>query len=420
MKRHTHYRTQLVDDLSRIGRDAWNALVATDRDATPFLRYEFLQALHESGCASPRTGWTPTYLTLTDDLGLAAALPLYRKDHSFGEYVFDWAWAQAHEERGIAYYPKWLAAVPFTPAPGSRLIARDAPARSELVRCLLELVQGSRLSSLHVLLAPPGQVEALVGAGLMVQRGVQFHWHNAGYSDFEQFLAALSQDKRKKIRAERRKVREAGVELERRVGSQITEEDWRFFHRCYRITYAQHGSTPYLSLGFFLQLARTMPQNLALVLARRDGVPVASAFGVFSAGTGAMFLPGAGGTSSPSTGGMSSPGAGGAFSPGAGGTLYGRYWGATEFVSCLHFECCYYQMIELAIQQQLAVFEGGAQGTHKVARGLEPVQTLSAHWIANGPLRRAIAAALARQSQHVSLAMDELTERSAFKAAGGA
>ena len=385
MKRHIHYRTQLVDDPSRIGRDAWNALVAADPDATPFLRYEFLQALHESGCASPRTGWTPTYLMLSDDLGLAAALPLYRKDHSFGEYVFDWAWAQAHEERGIAYYPKWLAAVPFTPAPGSRLIARDAPARGELVRCLLELVQGSNLSSLHVLLAPPDQIQALEGAGLMVQRGLQFHWHNAGYSDFDQFLAALSQDKRKKIRAERRKVREAGVELERRVGKQITEEDWRFFHRCYRITYAQHSSTPYLSLGFFLQLARTMPENLALVLARRDGAPIASAFGVFSAGTG--------------------------------GTLYGRYWGATEFVSCLHFECCYYQMIELAIEQQLAVFEGGAQGTHKVARGLEPVQTLSAHWIANGPLRRAIAAALARQSQHVSLAMDELTERSAFRAA---
>ncbi len=387
MKRHIHYRTQLVDDPSRIGRDAWNALVASDPHATPFLRYEFLQALHESGCASARTGWTPTFLTLTDDQGLAAALPLYRKDHSFGEYVFDWAWAQAHEERGIAYYPKWLAAVPFTPAPGSRLIARDAPARGELVRCLLELVQGSNLSSLHVLLAPPDQIETLEGAGLMVQAGLQFHWHNAGYSDFGEFLAALSQDKRKKIRAERRKVHEAGVELQRRVGRQITEEDWRFFHRCYRITYAQHSSTPYLSLGFFLQLARTMPENLALVLARREGAPIASAFGVFSAG--------------------------------AGGTLYGRYWGATEFVSCLHFECCYYQMIELAIEQQLAVFEGGAQGTHKVARGLEPVQTLSAHWIANGPLRRAIAAALARQSQHVSLAMDELIERSAFKAAGG-
>ncbi len=343
-------RVRLIDDLSRIGHGAWNELLAADADATPFLRYEFLHALHESGCASARTGWTPTYLTLTDAQGLAAAVPLYRKDHSFGEYVFDWAWAQAHEERGLAYYPKWLAAVPFTPAPGSRLIARDAQARSELARQLLALVQDSNLSSLHVLLAPTAQIEMLAAAGLLVQAGVQFHWRNGGYRDFEQFLAALSQDKR----------------------------------RCYRITYAQHRSTPYLSLAFFQQLARTMAENLMLVLAHRDGAPVASAFGVFDTRAG-------------------------------GGTLYGRYWGATEFVSCLHFECCYYQMIEFAIERGLAVFEGGAQGAHKVARGLDPVPTLSAHWIADPVMRRAIAAALARQSHHVSRALDELAERSAFK-----
>ncbi len=377
-------RVRLIDDLSRIGRSAWNELLAADADATPFLRYEFLHALHESGCASARTGWTPTYLTLTDAQGLAAAVPLYRKDHSFGEYVFDWAWAQAHEERGLAYYPKWLVAVPFTPAPGSRLIARDAQARSELARQLLALVQDSNLSSLHVLLAPTAQIEMLAAAGLLIQPGVQFHWRNGGYHDFEQFLAALSQDKRKKIRAERRRVREAGVELQRRTGTDITEHDWRFFHRCYRITYAQHGSTPYLSLAFFQQLARTMPENLMLVLAHRDGAPVASAFGVFDTRAG-------------------------------GGTLYGRYWGATEFVSCLHFECCYYQMIEFAIERGLAVFEGGAQGAHKVARGLDPVPTLSAHWIADPVMRRAIAAALARQSHQVSRALDELAERSAFK-----
>jgi uncharacterized protein len=389
LKPPSHYRTQLIDHLHRIGSAEWNALLAADPDATPFLRYEFLHALHQSGCASARTGWVPTFLTLSDELGLAAAVPLYRKDHSFGEYVFDWAWAQAHEERGMAYYPKWLAAVPFTPAPGSRLLARDAHARRELVRQLIALVQESGLSSLHVLLAPPAQIEMLAAAGLTVQHGVQFHWRNDSYRDFEQFLAALSQDKRKKIRAERRKVREAGVELVRRVGGQIREDDWRFFHRCYRITYAQHQSTPYLSLAFFQQLARTMPENLMLVLAHRDGVPIGSAFGVFD------------------------PRAGG-------GTLYGRYWGATEFISCLHFECCYYQMIEFAIEQGLAVFEGGAQGTHKVARGLEPVPTLSAHWIAHPTMRRAIVAALARQSHQVSRALDELAERTAFKATGTA
>ena len=387
MKPPPHYRTQLIEHLDRIGAAAWNDLLAADPDATPFLRYEYLHALHASGCASARTGWTPAFLTLADGRDLQAAVPLYRKDHSFGEYVFDWAWAEAHERHGLPYYPKWLAAVPFTPAQGSRLIARDAGARRELVRRLLELVQDSRLSSLHVLLAPPDQIDELAGAGLLVQRGVQFHWRNAGYRDFEQFLAALSQDKRKKIRAERRKVREAGVQLERRIGSAISEEDWRFFHRCYRITYAQHHSTPYLSLAFFQQIARTMPQSLALVLARRGGAPIASALGVLDA------------------------------RPGAGGTLYGRYWGATEFVSCLHFECCYYQMIELAIEQGLAVFEGGAQGTHKVARGLDPVPTQSAHWIADAGMRGAIAAALARQDRQVGRALDELAERSAFSAA---
>jgi predicted N-acyltransferase len=381
LKPPIHYRTQLVSSLGQIGREAWNELLAADPDTTPFLRYEFLDALHGSGCASPRTGWTPSFLTLSDDQRLAAAVPLYRKDHSFGEYVFDWAWAEAHEQRGLAYYPKWLAAVPFTPAPGSRLIARDANARDALARSLVELAQKAGLSSLHVLLAPPAQIETLAAAGLLVQSGVQFHWRNAAYRDFEGFLAALSQDKRKKIRAERRKVGEAGIVLERRIGNQISEDDWRFFHRCYRITYAQHASTPYLSLAFFLQLARTMPEHLMLVVARRDGQPVASAF--------AVFCPHA-------------------------GTVYGRYWGATEFVSCLHFECCYYQMIDFAIERNLAIFEGGAQGAHKVARGLDPVPTWSAHWIKDAALRRAIGAALARQSQHVDRAIDELQEHSAL------
>ena len=387
MKPPIHYRTQLIDRLRQISRNDWDQLLAADADATPFLRYEFLDALHESGCASPRAGWTPSLLTLSDQQGLAGAVPLYRKDHSFGEYVFDWAWAEAHEERGLAYYPKWLAAVPFTPAPGSRLIARGPSERAALARALVELAQQSGLSSLHVLLAPPAQIETLADAGLLVQQGVQFHWRNAGYRDFEAFLAALSQDKRKKIRAERRTVREAGLVLERRVGHEIREEDWRFFYRCYRITYAQHASTPYLSLAFFLQLAHTMPEHLMMVVARRDHQPVASALGVFG--------------------------------PRAqGGTVYGRYWGATEFVSCLHFECCYYQMIEFAIERQLAVFEGGAQGTHKVARGLDPVPTWSAHWIKDAALRRAIAAALARQSQHVDRAIDELQEHSALRGGG--
>jgi len=375
---------RLVDRLEQIGPTAWSELLAHDPDATPLLRYEFLDALHRSGCASERTGWTPSYVTLFQGERLAAAAPLYRKDHSFGEYVFDWAWARAHQERGLPYYPKWLVAVPFTPASGSRLLARDEHARAALADALVDLARKSKMSSLHVLLAPPAQVEALAAAGLMLQPGVQFHWRNAGYADFDQFLSALAQDKRKKIRAERRKVQEAGVTLTRRVGRQITDQDWHFFHHCYCITYARHDSTPYLNLEFFLQLARTMPENLMLVLARHEGQPVASAFAVFGSGPGA-------------------------------GTLYGRYWGATAFIPCLHFECCYYQMIEFAIEQRLALFEGGAQGVHKMARGLDAVPTWSAHYVADPVMRRAIAAALDRQAREVGRAIDELAERSALK-----
>jgi len=399
LKPPVHYRTQIVADLECIGARAWNQLALADPDSNPFLRYEFLHALHATGCASARTGWTPAYLTLDDDAGLAAAVPLYRKDHSFGEYVFDWAWARAHEERGLAYYPKWLAAVPFTPAPGSRLLARDATARAELVRRLVGVARESQLSSLHVLLAPGAQIEALAHAGLMIQRGMQFRWRNRGYEGFEQFLQALSHDKRKKIRAERRKVREAQVQIERRVGVQIREEDWRFFHQCYRITYAQHGSAPYLNLAFFQRIASSMPDSLLLVLAHRNGHPVAGALGVFCDSSADQ---------------SAARGADGAL----GGTLYGRYWGATEFIPCLHFECCYYQMIEFAIEREIAVFEGGAQGGHKVARGLEPVPTHSAHFVADAALSRAIAAALARQERELGGVLDELAEHTAFKVSG--
>jgi len=384
LKPPIHYRTQIIGHLAQIGRDGWNGLLARDPDATPFLSYEFLDAMHQSRCAGAHTGWAPCFLSLHDEQGLAAAVPLYRKDHSFGEYVFDWAWAQAHEQRGLAYYPKWLAAVPFTPAPGTRLLARDAAARAALATALVEHARQSDLSSLHVLLAPAAQVQALAAEGLMVQPGVQFHWRNASYAHFDQFLAALSHDKRKKIRAERRKVREAGVELRRFAGGEISDEHWRFFYRCYRTTYAEHGSSAYLNPAFFQQLARTMPESLMMVIASRQDRPLAAAF--------AVLCPRA-----------------------AGGTLYGRYWGATEYVSCLHFECCYYQMIEFAIERRLAVFEGGAQGAHKVARGLAPVPTWSAHWIRDVPLRRAIAHALTRQSRQVDQALDELSEHTAFR-----
>jgi len=382
------YCTQVVADPARIDRDAWNALITADAHANPFLRHEYLAALTASGAATAASGWQPRFLLLHQGGQLVAAAPLYAKDHSYGEYVFDWSWAEAYHRAGLTYYPKWLVAVPFTPVPGARLLARDDGARERLADALLAHARASGLSSLHVLLPPARDVAALARAGLLLRDGVQFHWRNRGYAGFDDFLAQLAQDKRKKIRAERRKVRDAGVALERRVGRDIGEADWRFFFRCYLATYRAHFSSPYLNLDFFLRLAETMPQHLLLVLARRDGQPVAAALGVFDAQT-------------------PEP------------RLYGRYWGAIEPISCLHFECCYYQMIEFAIERRLAWFEGGAQGAHKLARGLDPVPTQSAHWLAHPAMREAVARFLQRERAGVAAAIDELNEHRAFKAAAG-
>jgi hypothetical protein len=381
------YCTQLVSDLASIGRDRWDALVAADPHANVFLRYEMLHALHATGCAAPRAGWAPQYLVLWRGSQLAGAVPLYAKGHSYGEYVFDWAWAEAYqrsERAGLAYYPKWLAAVPFTPVGGSRLIAVDEAARARLADALVAHAQASELSSLHVLFAPRAQIDLLAARGLLVRHGVQFHWRNAGYVDFDAFLAALVQPKRKKIRAERRKVAEAGVRLTRKTGRDITREDWQFFFRCYRQTYATHGSTPYLNLRFFERIGEALGDHVVLVVAERAGAPIAAGLGVFDGTPGTA-------------------------------RLYGRYWGALAEVPCLHFEICYYQMIEFAIERGIEVFEGGAQGAHKLARGLDAVETLSAHWIADAPMRAAIGRFLERETDHVEHTLDELHEHRAFK-----
>jgi predicted N-acyltransferase len=375
------YCTQIVSDLATIGRARWDSLVAQDPDATVFLRFDFLHALHASACAAPDTGWTPQYLTLWQGDTLAAAVPLYVKGHSYGEYVFDWSWAEASERAGHRYYPKWLAAVPFTPVGGSRLLARDDTSRAALADALLVLAERSGLSSLHLLFAPQAQLDLLTARGLLRRHGVQFHWRNAGYRTFDDFLAALAQPKRKKIRAERRKVAEAGIVMQRKVGDAISDDDWRFFHRCYRATYAAHGAPPYLNLDFFERIGATLAPHLLLVLALRDGQPVAASLGLFDANA-----------------------------------LYGRYWGAVEAVSCLHFEACYYQMIEFAIERGISRFEGGAQGAHKLARGLDPVPTGSVHWIANPALRAAVARFLEREREHVIETLDELDEHRAFRA----
>jgi predicted N-acyltransferase len=375
-----NYRTHIVSSLSEIGQAAWDALVGLQQNANPFLSYAFLHALHESGSASARTGWQPQYIALYDGDELAAALPLYVKDHSYGEYVFDWAWADAYQRHGLDYYPKLLSAIPFTPVTGPRLLARDARARAALVEVLRATQQAADVSSSHILFPPDDEARQLADAGYMLRSGVQFHWENAGYEDFEAFLATLEHKKRKNIRAERRKVREAGVTLRRVRGVDALDADWRFFSRCYRHTYSEHHSTPYLNLDFFQRIGATMPQNVLLVIAERDGKPIASSLVIHT-----------------------------------GDTLFGRYWGALEHVPCLHFETAYYQPLEFCIEQGIATFEGGAQGEHKMARGFLPTRTWSAHWLAHPSFADAIERFLERESGGIDEYIDELNDRNPFR-----
>src|SRR5688572_25245077 len=263
---------RVVESLDSVDPQEWNALAG----GQPFVRHEFLSALIDTGCAAAASGWTPQFLLVRRAGALVAAMPLFAKSHSYGEYVFDWAWADAHERHGIAYYPKLLAAVPFTPATGSRLLCRDAATRGVLARALVDLARGSPVSSLHVLFPLEEEAQALREAGMLERRGVQFHWRNPGYPTFDAFLAELSHDKRKKIRQERRRVADTGVTFRRLTGREATGRDWDFFNRCYRRTYALHRSTPYLNRAFFGMIAERMPDNLLLVLAERDGHAIAA------------------------------------------------------------------------------------------------------------------------------------------------
>ena len=378
-----NYRTHIVSDLSEVGQANWDALVQAQAAPTPFLSYAFVHALHASGSASPETGWQPQFLLLYDDGdALAAALPLYVKGHSYGEYVFDWAWADAYQRNGLEYYPKLLSAIPFTPVAGSRLLARDAQARAALIDVLAATQQATEVSSTHVLFPPELEAQQLRAAGFMLRSGVQFHWLNQGYTNFDEFLATLEQKKRKNIRAERRKVAEAGVQLRRVRGKDATHEDWVLFNRCYRNTYREHHSTPYLNLDFFQRIGASMPENILLVIAEKEGRAIAASLVIHDEDT-----------------------------------LYGRYWGALEHVPCLHFEAAYYQPLEFCIEQGISTFEGGAQGEHKMARGFLPTKTWSAHWLAHPSFADAVERFLEREAGGIDDYLDELNERSPFRGA---
>jgi uncharacterized protein len=353
-----------VTALASIPAREWNALLP---DGNPFLRHEFLSALEAHRCVSRGSGWIPQHLTLRDDAGeLVAAMPLYRKQHSWGEFVFDWSWANAYGRLGLQYYPKLVAAIPFTPAPGCRLLARDTHTRDAVVEALLAHTREHRLSSAHVLFPLESELGVLQQAGFLLRKDCQFHWRNRGYGTFDDFMSTFRADKRKKALRERRRVAEAGIQMEVLPGADITRELWRTVFAFSERTFATHGHEHYLNDDFLYGVARAMPENLLVVLAKLHGTPIAAAVFFRSHDT-----------------------------------LYGRYWGSAGDYHSLHFETCYYQGIEYCIREGLQHFEPGTQGEHKIARGFEPTSTWSAHWLADTRIRQALQSHLRQETAAV-------------------
>ena len=373
------------DDPAALPRDQWNALLAASPLPSPFMKLEYLSAMHASGSAVPKKGWQAQFLSVWDGDELIAACPAYLKGHSYGEYVFDWAWADAYQRHGLAYYPKLLVAVPFTPVPGSRLLAKDDDAREWLVKALRALTARSELSSVHVLFGDDQDQRALTGQDWLARQQVQFHWTGDGVPrPFAAYLATLQREKRKKIQQEQRKVVEAGIRFEPRRGAAITVEDWDFFYECYTLTYLAHRNKPYLTRDFFARMASDMPEHWLMFVARdADGQRVAASLVAIDESQRAA---------------------------------YGRYWGSTRYIPNLHFDACYYQPLAWCLENGWRRFEGGAQGEHKMARGLMPVATHSAHWLAHPQFREAVADFLALLGEAMSEYIDELERHQPFKA----
>ncbi len=362
-------RARLLKSIAEVEPSEWNALVASA--AQPFLRHEFLLSLEESGCTTPKTGWTPEHLVARDAAGrLVGAVPLYRKSHSRGEFVFDFSWANAYAQYGLPYYPKLLSAVPFTPVSGPRLLvspAVDAPAmRAALIRAVGEHARAEQISSWHVLFPTDAELTALTRGGLIARRDCQFHWSNRGYPSFDAFLATFTAEKRKKAKRERRRVAEAGIVFDTRSGADMDDALWHTVYEFYADTFYRHGHEPYLNLKFFKLIGARMPERLMLKIARQGATPIALA--IFFVGDDA---------------------------------LYGRYWGAGGNYHSLHFETCYYQGIEYCIERGLARFEPGTQGEHKVPRGFVPALTCSAHDIVDKRFAAAIRDFAAREAHGV-------------------
>ena len=358
---------QQIHSMAQVDAADWNRLAG---NAYPFMRHEFLSALEHSGSVCEHTGWSPAHLLVLDGDQLVAAMPLYLKSHSWGEYVFDQQWAKAYQQQGLAYYPKWLTAIPLTPCQGSRIVMQATVDPVEVMRLLFntikQLSESLGISSWHCLFPEQQQAEQLRALGFSLREGVQFHWFNRGYRDFNDFLLTLNAGKRKMLKRERRRVSEQGISLQRIAGKDVSEKQWQQFFQFYTLTYLKRQSQPYLNLAFFQQIAATMGEQLLLVLAVKDDETIAAALSFIGYDT-----------------------------------LYGRYWGCDEDYDSLHFEACYYQGLDYCIEHGLTRFDSGAQGEHKIARGFEPVTTYSAHWIKDARFATAIAHFLVREQQAV-------------------
>jgi predicted N-acyltransferase len=367
---------KIIENIDAIPAAQWNALAGDD----PVLSHAFFLALQESGCATPKHGWKAQFLTLWQEQDLVGAMPLYLKMNSFGEHVFDFAWADAYMRHGLRYYPKLVCTVPFTPVGGNRLLAEAAEMRSLLLQHALQYAKDIGVSSLHCLFLNEADAEEALRKGMMLRQDVQFHWQNPGFRDFDEYLATLTRDKRKRIKQERRKVQEAGIELQCITGEHATVEQWAFFASCYLHTLQLHNSPHQLNADFFQRIGVALPRNTLLVIASREGRPIASALNYVT-----------------------------------NESLYGRSWGTFEFHSGLHFETCYYQAIEFCIANKLKIFEGGAGGEHKLSRGFLPVTTRSAHWLAHPQFAQAVENYLKSETGAIAEYVGELNERSPFK-----
>jgi predicted N-acyltransferase len=368
--------------LQEIASADWQRLAGNH----PLLDYRFLQAFEQTACVDAQTGWTPYHLVAFDQGQLVAAMPCYLKTHSYGEYVFDWSWADAYEQAGGQYYPKLISAIPFSPVTGPRLLLAPELEMPDMVAAamlsqLQAFCEAHTLSGVHVLF-PDARSASFCGQhGWLRREGVQFRWENAGYADWEAFMAALSRDKRKKIRQERQKVAQQGVTCRVVRGQDMTAQDLALFYQCYCHTYYRHRSSPYLTLAFFEQLQQCLPQCLQLFIASQQGEAIAASLCIRGEET-----------------------------------LYGRYWGSLRDISCLHFELCYYQPQQLCIREHIRYFEGGAQGEHKLARGFEPYPTCSYHWLSHPDFHQSVARFLNREAEGMQQYVNELEERSPYKA----